>query len=79
MTMAKASKTADELRDMILERARAERIFPPGMSVSVRRTRVSWGIDCVPPTIRKSAHADCCDLLTRIAAELREKYDLAPN
>ena len=77
--MAKAVKTADELRDMILDRARGEPIFPPGMSVHVRRTRASWGIDCVPPTISKSAHADCCDLLTRIAAELREQYDLGPN
>lgn len=74
--MAKPFKTADELRDMILERARENPIFPPGMSVHVRRTHSSWGIDCVPPTIRKAAHADCCDLLAQIAAELREKYDL---
>jgi len=77
--MAKGVKTADELREMILERARGERIFPPGMSVQVRRTRAGWGIDCVPPTISKSAHTDCCDLLTRIAAELREEYDLASD
>ncbi len=77
--MTKAAKTADELREMILDRARGERIFPPGMTVHIRRTRASWGIDCVPPTISKAAHVDCCDLLARIAAELRDEYDLAPD
>lgn len=74
--MAKPSKTAIELQNMILERARENPICPPGMSVHVRRTHSSWGIDCVPPTIRKTAYAECCDLLARIAAELREEYDL---
>jgi hypothetical protein len=74
--MAKVSKTADELRDMILERVQGNRICPPGMMVQVRQVRMSWGIDCLPPTTNKEAHADCCALLTRIATELREEYDL---
>jgi hypothetical protein len=77
--MAKESKTADELRDMIMERARKSPICPPGMSVHIRKIRASWGIDCIPPTIKKSAHADCYDLLALIAAELRNEYDLASN
>lgn len=76
--MAKTLKTADELREMILDRARESRIFPPGMSVHIRRIRTSWGIDCVPPTISKAAHADCCELLISIANQLREEYDLEP-
>ncbi|HEX5278976.1 MAG TPA: hypothetical protein VFW28_02745 [Micropepsaceae bacterium] len=76
--MAKTSKTADELRDMILDRARESRICPPGMSLQIRRMRTGWGIDCVPPTTSKAAHADCCALLTRIAGELRDEYELTP-
>lgn len=75
-SMAKSRKTADELRDMILDRARENPVFPPGMSVHIRRIRTSWGIDCVPPTISKAAHTDCCDLLISIANQLREEYDL---
>jgi len=78
--MTKTLKTADELREMILDRARENRIFPPGMSVQIRKLRRSWGIDCVPPTTSKAAHIDCCELLTTIASELREDYDLkVPN
>jgi len=76
--MAKALKTADELREMILDRARESRICPPGMSVHIRRIRASWGIDCVPPTTSKAAHTDCCDLLISIASQLREEYELEP-
>lgn len=76
-SMAKTLKTADELRELILDRARENRICPPGMSVHIRRLRAGWGIDCVPPTISKAAHTDCCELLIRIATELREEYDLS--
>jgi len=74
--MAKSGKTAEELRDMILDRARQSRIFPPGMGVRVRAIRSSWDIDCEPPTTSRFAHADCCELLAQIASELREQYDL---
>ena len=73
--MAKSVKTADELRDMIMERVKGNPICPPGMTVQIRSLRTSWGIDCLPPTT-KAAHADCCALLMRIATELREEYDL---
>ena len=76
--MAKALKTVDELREMILDQARESRIFPPGMSVHIRRIRTGWGIDCIPPTFRKEAHSDCCELLISIANQLREEYDLEP-
>jgi hypothetical protein len=77
--MAKEVKAAEELRDMILDRARGNPIFPRGMTIRVRATRETWAIDCVPPTISKVAHADCCELLTRIAMELRAEYDLQPS
>jgi hypothetical protein len=51
----------------------------PHMTIRVRATRETWAIDCVPPTISKVAHADCCELLTRIAMELRAEYDLQPS
>lgn len=76
--MARPPKTADELREMILERGRESRTFPPGMSVHIRRIRTGWGIDCLPPTFSKEAYADCCELLTSIARQLREEYDLTP-
>lgn len=74
--MAKAVKTADELRDIIMERGLQSPICPVGMSVHVRRVNASWRIDCVLPTTSMTAHSDCCDLLTQIAAELREEFDL---
>jgi hypothetical protein len=74
--MAKTLKTAEELREMILDRVRQDRTCPPGMSVHIRRIGTSWGIDCVPPTISKAAHTDCCELMVRIASKLREEYDL---
>ena len=68
---ARAVKTSDELRDMIMERASGNPICPPGMTVQVRSLRMSWGIGCLQPTSKKVAHADCCVLLTRICkAEL---------
>ena len=75
-SVAKSFKTADELQNMILDRAREKSMCPPGMSVHIRRTRSGWGIDCMPPTFSTSRHVDSCDLMMRIASELRSEYDL---
>jgi hypothetical protein len=76
-SMTKARKTSGELRTMIMERVKDSPKFPRGMDLAVRQRGVSWAVDCIPPTTKKLAYADCCELITRIAAEIRLECDLA--
>jgi hypothetical protein len=49
------------------------------MDVSIKLVHQSWGVDCVPPEGQHIAYADCCAVMTGIARELREKFDLSAN
>ena len=77
--MRKPQKSEAELRAMILERIREHPVCPATMDVSVRAAHLSWIVDCMPPNGQHIAYADCCNLITKIAAELRLEYRLAPN
>ena len=77
--MLKAQKTQAKLRDMILERVKDHPACPEGMDVSIKSVHNSWGVDCMPPENQHIAYADCCILMTKIAAGLRLEYDLASN
>jgi hypothetical protein len=77
--MVKPTKTRDELRAMILAEIKGHPVCPPGMDVDVRQLKLSWAIDCIPPSAGRIAYADCLDLITKIAARLRNEFDLSPN
>jgi hypothetical protein len=78
--MVKPTKTRDQLRAMILAEIKGHHpVCPAGMDVAVRQLKLSWGVDCIPPSAGRIAYADCCDLITKIAARLRNEFDLSPN
>jgi hypothetical protein len=75
----KAKKSKEELRHMILEKARSSSWCPAGMDVSVTATTSGWRVDCLPPTASRLAFVDCCEQVASIALSLRADFDLKPN
>lgn len=75
----KQQKSKEELRAMIIEKARQSQRFPPGMDVSIRATARGWGVDCLPPTASHNGFVEICDDIATIALSLRDDFDLKPT
>jgi hypothetical protein len=73
--MARPTKTASELEQMILTRVRDEMVCPTDLQVRVIRVGGRW--DAFADVIDKEKHPDCLARVVLIASELRSRYDLA--
>jgi hypothetical protein len=73
--MARPTKTASELEQMILARVRDEMMCPTDLQVRVIRVSGRW--DAFSEVIDKAKHPDCLARVVLIASELRSRYDLA--
>jgi hypothetical protein len=73
--MARPTKTASELEQMILARVRDEMVCPTDLQVRVIPVGGRW--DAFAEVIDKDKHPDCLARVVVIASELRSWYDLA--
>ena len=73
--MARPTKTASELEQMILARVRDEMVCPTDLQVRVIPVGGRW--DAFAEVIDKAKHPDCLARVVVIASELRSWYDLA--
>ena len=73
--MARPTKTAFELEQMILGRVRDEMVCPPDLQVRVIRVGGRW--DAFAEVIDKEKHPACLARVMLIAEELRSRYELA--
>jgi hypothetical protein len=73
--MARPTKTAPELEQIILAQVRDEVVCPTDLQVRVIRIGGRW--DAFAEVIDRSKHPDCLARVVLIASELRSRYDLA--
>jgi hypothetical protein len=71
--MPRPSRTATELEQMISDRIRANSVCP---LLTVRVIRVDGRWDAFPGPIDRETYPDCLSDVIRVAAELRDAYDL---
>lgn len=73
--MARRTKAASQLEQMILARVQDEMICPGDLQVKVLRVDGKW--DAFPEFIGKAKYPDCLARVVLIATELRAHYDLS--
>jgi hypothetical protein len=73
--MARPTKTASELEQMILALVHDEMICPGNLQIKVLKVDGRW--DAFPEFIGQSKYPDCLAHVVRIATELRAQFDLA--
>jgi hypothetical protein len=73
--MARPTKTASELEQIILARVRDEMVCPTDLQVRVIPIGGRW--DAFAEVIDKAKHPDCLARVVLIASELRTRYELA--
>ena len=73
--MSKPKKTATELEKIIMNELTNVNGCPYGTRVSVIRLGATW--TALTLGTDRNAYGDCISRITRIADELRKKFDLA--
>ena len=73
--MSKPTKTATELEKVIMDELINMNECPYGIDVSVVRLGATWTVLTLGTD--RNAYGDCVSRITRIADELKKKFDLA--
>jgi hypothetical protein len=76
-TSPKPTRSADDLKALILQKMRNHPVCPAGMSVEIRHTSGSeWEALAVAPPRQSIAYADCAHYISTVASALRSLYGM---
>jgi hypothetical protein len=74
-TSPKPTRSADELKQIILRQIQRQAVCPAGMSVEIRNTTGNdWDAQSVPPPGRHIAYTDCVNYISKLARVLGSLY-----
>ena len=74
-TSPKPTRSADELKELILRKIQRHPVCPAGMSVEIKSTSGSdWEAIAFPPPGQSIAYADCADYITKTARAFRSLF-----
>jgi hypothetical protein len=76
-TSTKPMRSADELKEIILQKILAHPVCPPGMGVQIRHTTgTDWEALAVSPAGQSIGYADCAQYILTVARALRSLHGL---
>ena len=71
------TRSADELKAMLLQKIKGHPVCPDGMRIEIRSTSgAEWDALASPPEGQNVAYADCVHYISTVARSLRALYDL---
>jgi len=74
--MPKLTRSAKELRSLILAEVASKQVCPPAIDVAVRPdSPYGWKADIISPT--HVGYADCVNSISTIVRRLRREYNLS--